>query len=232
MNTFLQLPPTFDPAKLAQELRICEAEQWVPHFNTADYSGVWSSIALRSASGDAKDILSHPGNGGYRDTPLLQCCPYIAEILHGFQCEKESVRLLSLAAGACIKEHRDLQAGYQYNFFRIHIPLQTSEDVFFLVDGHRLNMKSGECWYADFSQLHGVQNHGTEARVNLIVDCKRNDWSDRLFKQAGYDFDVELRARKPDAATRAKIIAQLAEMKTDAANQLIQQLLLETELDE
>lgn len=231
MNTHLILPIAFDPIKLADELRICELEQWTPHFNTNDYSGGWSSISLRSASGEASDILSHPDTGGYRDTPLLARCPYLAEIVAGFQCEKESVRLLSLAAGARINEHADVQTGYQYGFFRIHIPMQTSDDVDFLVDGHRLNMQRGQCWYADFSLPHSVQNRGTEARVNLILDCRRNDWSDQLFKQAGYDFDVEARARRPDAATRARIIAELSEMKTDTAHRLIQQMLAEAELD-
>ena len=231
MNSFLQLPIAFDSVKLAAELRLCEREQWTLHFNTADYSGDWSSISLRSASGRAGDILSHPQSGGYCNTPLLERLHYLAEVLASFQCEKESVRLLSLAPGACINEHTDVHAGYQYGFFRIHIPMQTSDDVIFSVDGHRLDMRSGECWYADFSLPHSVQNRGTQARVNLIVDCKRNAWSDQLFKGAGYDFDAEARAQKPDAATRAKIIAQLSAMKTDTANRLIQQLLSEAELD-
>jgi mannose-6-phosphate isomerase-like protein (cupin superfamily) len=231
MNSVLQLPLAFDTIKLAAELRLCESEQWTPHFNTADYSGTWAIISLRSASGNATDILSHPGDGGYRDTPLLARCRYLAEIVAGFECEKESVRLLSLAPGAHIHEHIDPGAGYQHGLFRIHIPMQTNGDVYFIVDGHRLNMQSGQCWYADFSLPHSVQNRGSQARVNLILDCKRNAWSDRLFERAGYDFDAEARAKRPDASTRAKIVAQLAEMKTDTADRLIQQLLAEAQLD-
>lgn len=230
MNTFLKLPLTFAPVRLLEDLRVCEPMEWVPHFNAMDYSGRWSSISLRSATGNASDILSHPGCE-YRDTPLLARCPYFRELLDSFRCEKESVRLLSLAPGSRINEHRDLQTGYQYNVFRVHIPLKFNGDVSFVVGGHSLNMAPGECWYADFSQTHYVENHGSDARINLILDCKRNDWSDQLFKAAGYDFDAESKAKRPDPATRAQIIAQLSEMKTETANQLIQQLLADAQPD-
>jgi len=222
---FYRLPFDFDAPPLVRDLRTCEAHAWMPHFNTRDYSGEWSSIALRSASGESADILSHPEQAGYRDTPLLAACPAFSAVLEKFECEKESVRLLKLAAGAHIKPHRDLHAGYQHGFFRVHIPLETSEHVRFVVGGGLLDMKAGECWYADFSQLHSVENNGSMARVNLVLDCKRNAWSDHLFAQIGYDFAAEARARLPDADTRAKMIAQLATMKTETADRLIRQLL-------
>jgi hypothetical protein len=49
---------------------------WPAHFDHRDYSGYWSSIALRSASEDAGDITSVPGQSHYRDTALLDECPY------------------------------------------------------------------------------------------------------------------------------------------------------------
>ena len=221
---FLRLPFDFETQALLRDLRHCETSAWTPHFNTGDYSGGWTSISLRSASGAAEDILSHPGQPAYRDTPLLAQCPAIANVLRHFECEMESVRLLNLQPAGHIKEHRDLQAGYQHGFFRVHVPLQTSDKVQFVVGGSPIPMQAGQAWYADFSQLHSVRNDGTEARVNLVIDCKRNTWSDKLFAEAGYDFAADARAAQPDAATRAKIIAQLSEMKTETAEALIRQL--------
>jgi hypothetical protein len=228
-NHILRLPFDFEPDALVRDLRTCETHAWTPHFNTRDYSGAWTSISLRSASGEATDILSHPEQNGYRDTPLLALCPAFSAVLARFECEKESVRLLNLAPAAHIKEHSDVHAGYQYGFFRVHIPLQTSEHVRFEVGGEALAMRAGECWYADFSQPHSVENNGTLARVNLVLDCKRNAWSDRIFLQAGYDFEAEARAKRPDKETRAKMIAELAAMKTETAERLIRQLLDEAQ---
>jgi hypothetical protein len=232
MNGFLKLPLHFDPHELLKDLRTCESMDWPCHFHTEDYSGLWSGLALRSASGKADDIYSHPGSAAYADTPLLGLCPYIASILGVFECEMESARLLRLAPGAHIKEHRDVHTGYQFDVFRVHIPIQTSEQVRFLVGGQALEMREGECWYADFSRPHSVENCGATARVNLVLDCKRNDWSDKLFRQAGYDFDAEARNRQLDRATRAMVIAQLSEMKTDTAQRLIKQLQAQADSDE
>ncbi len=125
-----------------------------------------------------------------------------------------------------------MHTGYQFDVFRVHIPIETSEQVRFLVGGQRLDMRQGECWYADFSLPHSVENCGATARVNLILDCKRNEWSDKLFRQAGYDFDAEARNRKLDRATRAMVIARLSEMKTDTAERLIKQLEAQADTDE
>lgn len=232
MNSFLKLPLLFDPDQLLQDLRACETMDWPKHFHSEDYSGLWSGVALRSASGKPDDIYSHPGAAGYLDTFLLGRCPYIATIFDAFECEIESARLLRLGPGAHIKEHRDVHTGYQFDVFRVHIPIETSVQVRFLVGGQALDMRAGECWYADFSQPHSVENCGATARTNLILDCKRNDWSDTLFLQAGYDFAAEARDRRLDSTTRAMVIAQLSEMKTDTAERLIKQLEAEADIDE
>ena len=224
-NRFFRLPLSFDPARLAVDLATCRAIDWPPHFNQADYSGQWSSIALRSASGSETDIRAHPGT--YRDTPLLAQCPYIGHILSVFQCPKEAVRLLALAPDSVIHEHRDLETSYEYGFFRLHIPLQTGSDVAFRVDGAVLPMAVGECWYANFDLLHSVRNDGPTDRVHLVLDCRRNAWSDALFGQAGYDFDEEQRGRQLSSAMKQQIIAELARQDTEVARTLIDQLTTE-----
>ncbi|HEX8955989.1 MAG TPA: aspartyl/asparaginyl beta-hydroxylase domain-containing protein [Burkholderiaceae bacterium] len=220
MQAFLRLPFDFDPAALLRDLRTCEALSWPAHFHAEDYSGSWTSIALRSASGTAGDIRSHPGSG-YRDTELLTRCPYFRQLLRGFACELESVRLLNLAPGSVIKEHCDPFTAYRHGVFRIHVPLATSEDVHFLIGGQRLAMRAGECWYGDFSLPHSVENRGAAARVNLVIDGKRNVWSDDVFARAGYDFAAEADAMRPDAATRERMIAELRLIGTEAAHKLI-----------
>lgn len=220
---FLRLPFAFDVAALLPDLRTCEELGWTPHFNTADYAGDWTSIALRSVSGSAGDISSRP-DASYRDTPLLTRCPAFSAVVHGFACELESVRLLKLAPGSVIKEHTDVQAGYRYGFFRIHIPLATSEQVDFRIAGRALPMRAGECWYGDFSLPHSVHNRGSEARVNLVIDGRRNAWSDAIFAEAGYDFAAEREALRPDPATQERIIAELRNMPGETAQALIRQL--------
>lgn len=217
-NSFLKLPFLFDSLKLQDDLSTCLAINWKQHFNQSDYSGDWSGIAMRSSSGNEIDILSHPGSE-FKDTPLMEVCPYFRKILSLFECEKETIRLLRLAPGSNIKEHRDRGAGYQFGNFRVHIVIRTHPDVSFIVDGVEVSMKTGECWYADFDRPHSVTNNSNEERVHLIMDCIRNEWSDTLFAKAGYDFSLE--KTQPDDETFKRMLAELERIDTATSREII-----------
>ena len=230
-NRFHRLPFSFDERRLRHDLNACLELEWRNHFNDKDYSGSWTGIALRSATGETRDILAHPGVNSYCETPLLAACPYFREILALFHCDQEAVRLLRLAPGSRINEHRDRGAGYPYGMFRVHIPITTDAAVCFRVDGFEVPMKSGECWYADFDRPHSVVNNSPQERIHLVADCRRNGWSDELFREAGYDFSAEERSRRPDAKTRRRMIEELSRMDTEASRRLVEALTGEQEGD-
>lgn len=222
-NRFFPLPFQFDVEKLKNDLAICEAQQWALHFNKNDYAGDWTGISLRSASGASGDINSVAPEG-FQDTPLLQQCGYFREILDSFLFEKECVRLLALAPGSTIKEHRDRGLSYENGCFRLHIPIITDEKVDFIVDNTRLQMEAGSLWYANFDLPHSVHHHGAMRRIHLVIDGLRNEWTDRLFGECGYDFELEARQKTYDDATKALIIEQLKRMDSDVARGIIAQL--------
>ena len=228
-NRFFKLPIRFDAPRLVQDLDTCIQQNWSNHFNEKDYTGEWSGISLRSASGNAYDILSTPNTEGYADTALLKQCPYFQEIIELFACEKEAIRLLALTPGSHIKEHRDLGLAYEFGVFRLHIPIITDELVAFKVDGTNLKMDAGDCWYANFDLPHSVEHHGSVRRIHLVLDCQRNEWSDALFQEAGYDFEEEKQPQKHQQSVKIQMIESLELMNTDTARQLIAQLKKEIE---
>lgn len=218
----VQLPFCFEPDALARDLSSCTGVEWQPHFNQADYSGTWNSIALYSPDGEAENIKTF--GGVFRPTPLLTACPCFSLILDTLACEKESVRLLNLAPGSTIREHRDRGLAYEYGSFRIHVPIHTNERVEFFVGGKRLDMKAGECWYANFDQPHSVVNASSRSRVHLVIDCIRNEWTDRIFAEAGFDFAQEKENSAPDRRTIIGMIAELERMDTPASKNIIDEL--------
>jgi hypothetical protein len=223
-NESIKLPLDFEPQQLQQDLDICEKSMWSEHFNTSDYAGSWKSIALRSASGKPTDIYAHPGDTNFKNTPLLDTCAYFQEILDQFHFEKESVRLLCLMPGSQILEHSDPGLAYQFGSFRLHIPIITDPEVDFIVGGNLIPMKSGECWYANFQLPHSVKHNGTSRRVHLVIDGKRNAWTDQLFKQGGYDVEAENTFETYDSVTRKEIIENLSLLDTPIARSLILKL--------
>lgn len=228
-NRFFKLPIRFDASRLIQDLNTCIQQDWSNHFNQQDYTGEWSGISLRSASGKAHDIHSTPNTEGYADTSLLTQCPYFQEIIEQMACKKEAIRLLALTPGSHIKKHRDLGLAYEFGVFRLHIPIITDEMVAFKVDGTDLKMDAGDCWYANFDLPHSVEHHGSVRRIHLVIDCQRNAWSDALFQEAGYDFEEEKQPQTHSKTVKKQMIQSLELMNTDVARQLIDQLKKEIE---
>lgn len=217
-----QLPISFSIEKLKNDLLTCETNLWTPHFNTNKYEGKWTSISLRSQSGLESDILSFPDKE-YKNTPLLDSCPYFKEIMDWFECEKESVRLLRLGPNSEIKEHFDNDTSYEEGFFRIHIPILTNSEVYFYVDRKRIPMKMGECWYANFQLLHRVENKSSEPRIHLTLDCLRNEWSDKLFSKMGFDVTY-LPNKQYSDEVKQQIIAELSRNPSEINTKIIEDL--------
>ena len=178
----LKFPMQFDEQRLVSDLERAMEGQWVPHFNTSGYTGNWKAVSLYAADGNEQNIFAHlQDQSAIAETPLMKECLYFREVLNAFKFPILSVRLLRLEAGAEIKPHTDYELGYEDGQFRLHIPIVTNPEIEFILDGERLIMLPGECWYTNVNFLHSVANRGTIDRVHLVIDGVRNDWTDELF---------------------------------------------------
>jgi hypothetical protein len=217
---YIRFSDTYNIQQLVAELKQVLQQDWPLHFNAKDFNGDWRSISLRSATGNNNDIYA-TANVEYKNTPALEMMPYVKSILDAWQCEKEAVRLLSLAHGSEIKPHRDMGCGYRNNNFRIHIPIVTNPEVYFTIQDETLHLQAGECWYMDFSLTHSIVNRGNTARIHLIMDCIRNEWTDKLFAAHGFDLSEK---DQYDNATKARMIEELEKMDTETARNIIASL--------
>lgn len=133
-------------------------------------------MALRSPGGRISLYPDPNARDPYEDTIYLERCPKLRESLPLLRTVVSSVRFLRLGPGARILEHRDYQIGLEYGEVRLHVPLETSPHVEFELDGRRVEMRAGECWYVDVTRQHRVYNGGEATRIHLVVDCAVNDW--------------------------------------------------------
>lgn len=171
-----RLPFRFDPRALRADLERLLPEDWTPHFNQHYYEGEWSGVALRATEGLAARLFNDPGRRDFADTPVLARCPNLRAALATFHCPLTSVRLLKLAPGAVIREHRDPDLHYEFGEVRLHIPLLTNPQAEFFLANERVVMNEGECWFLNLSLPHRVFNGGKSDRIHLVVDCLVNDW--------------------------------------------------------
>lgn len=171
---FARLPVTVDLPLLLQALEAIADDAWRSHFNAEYFSGDWSGVALISAA-DALTELS-PGRG----VPL-QRAPWLRDErwrqgLRNLSLDIVSARLLRLGPGGQIHEHRDYDLEGLQADVRLHIPLLSPAHVDFWLDGQRMPMQAGECWFLDLARPHRVDNRDTSARVHLVIDCRPGAW--------------------------------------------------------
>lgn len=175
----IKLNLKFDPRRLQQDLIKLEAIDWIEHFVKQNYLGSWSVIPLRgpaNASHPVKMIYSDPTCSEFTDTPFLDSCEYILHVLTQFKCPMHAVRLMKLTPGSRINEHTDFDLSLEQGFARLHIPMVTNMQVDFRLNGTRVVLQEGECWYLRLSDQHSVENRGQADRVHLVIDAQVNTW--------------------------------------------------------
>jgi len=157
---------------------------WIDHFVQQNYEGSWSVIPLRANAGAVhpiKMIYSDPTSDEYVDTAFLAPCQTLKSVLATFQAPLLSARLMKLGTGSKIKEHRDYDLNPDGGTVRIHVPVITNPTVDFRLNGQRVMMQEGECWYLRLSDPHSVSNEGPD-RIHLVIDMKVNNWVSDLLR--------------------------------------------------
>ena len=183
----LRLPFAFDPARLAADLQALTSVGWTRHVAKQNYDGDWSVIALRAPAGErhpVRMIVAGPDVKAFVDTPLLDACPYFREVMATIRAPLRTVRLMRLTPGSVIKEHEDTDLSFEDGMVRLHVPVITNDAVDFRLNGERVVLEAGSCWYLRLSDPHSVANWGTEDRVHLVIDAHVNEWIGEVFAAA------------------------------------------------
>ncbi len=226
ITKYVKLPFVFDETKLIQDLESTLNNNWISHFNTTGYDGEWKVIPLYAQQGNESNIFALPNeNTLATETSVLKNCSYFKEVIDSFKFTILSARILRLGVGAKIKPHRDHELGYENGNFRLHIPITTNKEVSFILDNDRLTMLPGECWYTNVNYVHSVSNSGNSARVHLVIDGKRNTWTDNLFfSLAPKESFLSIPKETVSIDTIKKTIEELKRNQLPASKQLIHEL--------
>jgi len=160
---FVQLPLSFDAARLAAEVDALGEGPWRPH--PQGFVGN-SALPFIAAEGDPE---SESTSGPMRPTPWLAHCPYLQEVLASLGCVIGRTRLMRLSGHAEASAHIDINY-YWRERMRIHVPITTQPTVQFYCGEAVTHMQAGECWIFDTWRRHRVVNDAVLPRVHLVVD--------------------------------------------------------------
>ena len=222
-----RLPVAIDLAQLQREVNQLLTREWIAHMNRAHYNGGWDVLPLRSAGGKTGMVMPI-GGMPYADTPYMDDCPYIRQLVSSMGTGASAIRLLNLKPGAQIKPHRDHDLSYEDGEMRVHIPVFTNPGVVFMLDGQRLVMEEGSCWYINANLTHSLANEGPADRIHLVIDYKVND---RLRELLGSPLrDKRERRKTLDRPATERTIRALRALGTGQGMELAAQL--QQQLDE
>ena len=124
-----------------------------------------SAVALLSRDGADNDDFV----GTMLETPHLQRCPYVRQVMASFGEVLGRSRLMKLAAGSEVALHVDFNYHW-YTRVRIHIPVVTNPDVTFYCADESVHMQAGESWIFNSWRRHRVTNNGAADRIHLVID--------------------------------------------------------------
>lgn len=175
----VRLTLDFDPGPLGEDAARFGEGEWVRHVVRDNYEGAWTMIPLRAPAGETHPIRmcsTAPGAAGFVDTHFLDRAPALRAALGRLRCPLRSARLMRLAAGSLIREHRDPFLDPESGWARLHVPIATNEHVDFRLNGRTVAMTPGSCWYLRLSDPHRASNQGDGDRVHLVVDAVVNPW--------------------------------------------------------
>jgi len=136
-----------------------------------------SALALYNSKTRTHSEDSKYGNIDWFQVPLKADSQVLQKILKYFDLNFSDVTLAVLyylEPGAIIHPHRDLTGASVNDRIRFHVPLITSKQVSFSVNGEEIYMAPGELWILDTSYEHAVKNEGKNSRVHVVLEAKLN----------------------------------------------------------
>ncbi|HKV97065.1 MAG TPA: sulfotransferase [Gammaproteobacteria bacterium] len=159
---FIQLPLSFDAARMQAEIGQFSESDWRAH--PQGFAGN-SALILVSRDGGENDDLA----GEMRTSPRLERCPYLRQVLASFHTVIGRSRLMRLASGAEVTAHTDIDY-YWRERIRIHVPVITDAQVRFQCGSSEIHMRAGDAWIFDNWRPHRVTNPSGITRIHLVVD--------------------------------------------------------------
>ena len=86
----------------------------------------------------------------------------------------------SAKPGLVLHKHRDLTGNLIQNFIRLHIPIYTHPNCFYIcgsfMNPRKIYAKAGNVYALDTGYLHGVVNQSSVNRIHLLIELEVNKW--------------------------------------------------------
>lgn len=164
---------TIDITGVVNRVNSVDADEWNKHVDRARMFNVHreaqSLVFMFGSQEPPYTSRTYPLYEAYQD--LIEQVEKAVSVFYrssGVVCRSI---ITKLPPGKEIAEHIDT-APFFDEHRRVHVPIQTDDDIHFVVGGERVPMSQGEVWEINNKNPHKVINNSEQDRLQLIVDIK------------------------------------------------------------
>jgi hypothetical protein len=178
MRTHYVATVSLDADRLAKDLEQSMSFHWSEAYSDYLFGGAWKSCMLWARGGEAGDgvVTNYAYDQPSTFTEYGRQLPYVHELITATaDLTRLNFARLAMVANSVIMPHRDLLelgdlSDDTRNAHRMHIPLATNDQCFFSEGNTVFQMRRGEVWFLDASEIHSVASLSSEPRVHLMLD--------------------------------------------------------------
>jgi len=165
----LRLAVPIDARRLEAEVTALSLQTWEVRGGKHRYPQQGVHVAAETVF--LRGYTPAEGDKPIEDRPPLKALPYIRELIERkIGTRPQRCMLARLPAGASVLPHVD-RAPYFSKTLRVHVPVESNDEVWTICGSHAYQMKPGEAWALNNVTLHAVWNaHPTLSRTHLICD--------------------------------------------------------------
>lgn len=181
-----------DVDRIAQEISLTADFAYSDAYSEYVCGGPWSSCMLWAAGGENGTglVTEYDFDQMPSKTKYGAQLPYLTSLVEQhFHLETLTFARLAAISDSVIIPHRDLMElqdvpEQSRNVHRIHIPLVTNRNCFFMENDTVYRMHPGEIWFFDAASWHSAASLSPEKRYHLVMDFREVKNADEILKFA------------------------------------------------
>ncbi|MGW2033405.1 aspartyl/asparaginyl beta-hydroxylase domain-containing protein [Streptomyces sp. NPDC001356] len=221
---------TLDDERLAADLAVSEGFAYNDSYADFVSTGLLRSTMLWNRSGSLEEASLGDYEGSARPTPHGEALTYVSELIGRlFRTEYlKYARFMRLAGGSLYVPHRDFLE-LKADMVRVHLPLQTDDNVYASEENTVFRMRRGELWCLDATRTHSVGSFSERDRVHIVCDFTADSLRQVLALDMPDEPDIpagNIAERPPLDDAGRKALLGLADVVDEHNYQEIQTLLI------
>ena len=150
-----------------------------------DYSESWKHVPVINNYNIVSNLCNNK-----------KCIFLVDKILNSFPSKIKTLTFYKAKKGLLLHRHRDMSGNLLFGKLRIHIPIKTTPNCFYLISKNNTNYlfhawRKG-CFVLDTGYIHGVKNNSKHDRIHLMIELHVNKSIRKMLPKKNIDWYLHM----------------------------------------